>query len=330
MPFTFPYSPLKQLVPLLSAFLSDSCTKLASGYGDIIPTSTGSRIFTCIYITGGILNLALAITFSREALLEAAAMGFQARIKAVHRRNRAKRIRSRWRAAIHWRLRSKGLPTWVDGGDEEQRKVPGGRGRHMHHCSSLLRRLWIRSWVESWREWEDPTWYYVYGRRHRCLNLTALSPEQLETAALEAGAPLSELIPEGLKSSNNRTEYEGSNESANHPAGRFPESHQPPPLTHVRMGGMLFLLRKFAVAVTFGTDVEQQNASATEDDNVETAYEESFRPHGRGVPMSRSLTMTTMLEDEEDLPESLKKEEQAAFYARLGIACSLFLTFWMV
>ena len=208
--------------------------------------------------------------------------------------------------------------------------MPGGRGRHMHHCFSRLRRLWIRSWVESWREWEDPTWYYVYGRRHKRLNLKALSPEQLETAALEAGAPLFELIPKGLKFPN-RAEYEGSNESANHPASRFPETHhQPPPLTHVRMGGMLFLLRKFAVAVTFGTQVEQQNASTTEDDNLETAYEESFRPPGRGVPMTRSLTMTTMLDDEEDLPESLQKEEQAAFYARLSIACALFLTFWMV
>lgn len=45
--------------------------------------------------------------------------------------------------------------------------------------------------------------------------------------------------------------------------------------------------------------------------------------------MTRSLTMTTTLDDEEDLPESIKKEEQAAFYARLGIACSLFLAFWM-
>lgn len=245
-------------------------------------------------------------------------------------RRRASRIRARWRAAIHWRLRSKGLPTWVDDNDEEQRNVLGDRGRRQHCCCSWFGRVRIRSWAESWREWEDPTWKYVYGRRHKRLNLTALSPEQLETAALEAGAPLSELIPKDLKLSN-RADDEGGNESANYLASRFPETHyHPPSLTHVRMGGMLSLLGRFAVAVTHGTHVEQLNTSTTDDGNIETAYEESFKASGRGVPMTRSLTMTTTLDDEEDLSESLKKEEQAAFHARLGIACTLFLTFWMV
>jgi hypothetical protein len=182
-------------------------------------------------------------------------------------------------------------------------------------------------WAESWREWEDPTWKYVYGRRHKRLNLSALSPEQLKTAALEAGAPLSELIPKDLKLPN-RADDEGGNEFANHPACRSPETHyHPPSLTHVRMGGMLSLLGRFAVAVTHGIHVEQLNASTTDDGNVET---EEIVKAGHGVPMFHSLTMTTMPDDEEDLSESLKKEEQAAFYARLGTACSLFLTFWMV
>lgn len=244
-------------------------------------------------------------------------------------RNRANRIRSRWRAAIHWRLRSKGLPTWVDDNDEEQQDALVGRGRRRHRCCSWFGHAWIPLWAEEWREWEDPTWKYVYGRRHKRLNLTALSPEQLETAALEAGAPLSELIPKGLKLPN-RADDEGGNESANYLPSRFPETHYHPPLTHVRMGGMLSLLGRFAVAFTHGTHIEQMNASTTDDSNVETAYEESSKASGRGVPMARSLTMTTTLDDEEDLSESLKKEEQAAFYARLGIAWSLFLTFWMV
>jgi hypothetical protein len=175
-------------------------------------------------------------------------------------------------------------------------------------------------WAESWREWEDPTWKYVYGRGHKRLNLTALSPEQLETAALEAGAPLSELIPKGLKLPNRADVF------ANHLASSE-TPYYPPSLTHVRMGGMLFLLAKFAVAATHGI---QLNASTTDDVDLETADEEGFKPSGNGVPMTRSLTMTTTLDDEEDLLESLKKEEQAAFYTRLSIACSLFLTFWMV
>jgi len=275
------------------------------------------------------LNIALAIVLSREVLLESARVGFQARIKAVRIRNRARQIRARWRAAIHWRLRSMGLPTWVDDRHEEQRNVPGGRGRHHHRCCSCFVRAWIQLWAESWREWEDPTWKYVYGRRHKRLNLTALSPEQLETAALEAGAPLSGLIPKGLKLPN-KVHDKGSNEVANQTACRFPETHYHPPLlTHVRMGGMLGLLGNFAVAVTHGIHIKQLDTSATDDGNVETAYEEGFEASVHGVPIARSLSMTTA-PDEEDLPEALKKEEKAAFYARLGIACTLFLTFWMV
>ncbi len=55
--------------------------------------------------------------------------------------------------------------------------------------------MWRRMKGEAWREWEDPSWKYVYGPGHKRLNLRALTDTQLETAALEAGLPLSELIP---------------------------------------------------------------------------------------------------------------------------------------
>ena len=35
-----------------------------TGFGDIRPTNTGSRIFVSLYISGGILNLTLAVAFS--------------------------------------------------------------------------------------------------------------------------------------------------------------------------------------------------------------------------------------------------------------------------
>jgi hypothetical protein len=93
---------------------------------------------------------------------------------------------------------------------------------------------------------------------------------------------------------------------------------------------MLGLLGKFAVAVTHGIHIGQLDASATDDGNVDTAYGEGFQAGAHGVPLARSLSMTTAQDEEEDLPETLETEKKAAFYARLGIACSLFLTFWMV
>ena len=35
-----------------------------TGFGEIRPTNTGSRIFVSLYISGGILNLTLAVAFS--------------------------------------------------------------------------------------------------------------------------------------------------------------------------------------------------------------------------------------------------------------------------
>ncbi|CAA7270244.1 unnamed protein product [Cyclocybe aegerita] len=80
---------LIQTIMLKIAFIDALYFTVASietvGFGDIRPTSTGTRIFTCCYIAGGILNLALAVAMASEALLEAAAVGFQSRLKlSVH------------------------------------------------------------------------------------------------------------------------------------------------------------------------------------------------------------------------------------------------------
>ena len=275
----------------------------------------------CFYVAGGILNLALAVALSREALLEAAAVGFQKRLDAAKAREREQHILARWRAAVRWRLRSKGLPLWIDDHLEE-RKERIGLGRRRHWYSSL-RRFWRRLWDEVWREWEDPAWKFVYGPHQTRLNLEALSYSQLETAALETGAPLSELVPRGLKLRNREQD------ALNSPSSPFPSgdaNSHPPSLTHVRFAGMVSLLAKFAVAVTHEAFKGEQ---VTED--AEEGIHEGYRPSGNGVPLTRSLTMTmTLQEDQVDLAKSLEIEERNAFYARLGVACTLFVVFWMV
>jgi len=277
----------------------------------------------CFYIAGGILNVALAVALSREVLLEAVAVGFENRIKAARAREREQHILIRWRTAVQWRLRSKGLPVWIDDHPEEHEGRIGLR--HTYHWYSSLRRVWRRLWDEAWREWEDPAWKYVYGPNHTRLNLDALSHSQLETAALEAGAPLSKLVPKGLKL-RNRAQAEGHS-----PSSQFSTSNansHPPLLTHVRMAGMVAFLATFAVGLTHEAFKEDP---ATETSS-ETIHEGRCTQHtGNIVPLTRSMAMTMTLQDDHmDLATSLEIEERNAFYTRLGVAWTLFVIFWMV
>ncbi|KAF8970415.1 hypothetical protein BDZ97DRAFT_1791260 [Flammula alnicola] len=283
------------------------------GFGDLHPTSTGTRVMACGYIAGGILNLALAPAVAHTLITG---------------RERERNIRTRWRAAVRWRLRAMGLPTWVDDRDEERQQRVGVL-RRRRHWYSWLRRVWRRLRDEVWREWEDPAWKYVYGPKHKRLNLEPLSEAQLETAALETGAPLSELIPKGLKLRDD--ESDDPPNSPNPSSGSAMDAGlRPPSLTHVRMGGMVTLLGNFAVAVTRGPFGGPQN-SLTPNDSEETATEEGFRPSGHGIPLTSSLTMT-MQDDEGDgnnIAESLEVVKRNAFYARLSVALTLFVVFWM-
>lgn len=267
------------------------------------------------------MTLALAVALSREVLLEAVAVGFQNRIKAAKARERERHILTRWRAAVRWRLRSKGLPIWIDDHAEEREGRIGLR--RTHHWYSSLRRFWRRLWDEVWREWEDPTWKYVYGPNQTRLNLEALSHSQLETAALEAGAPLSELVPKGLKL---RSREQEAGHSLSSQFSSSDASSHPPSLTHVRIAGMVSFLATFAVVVTheaFKEDPATENYSET--------IHEGSKTMENGVPLTRSMTMTMTLQDDHmHLSNSLEIEERNAFYARLGVAWILFVIFWMV
>ncbi|KAF4616570.1 hypothetical protein D9613_008731 [Agrocybe pediades] len=313
------------------------------GFGDLHPPSAGARVFMCFYICGGILNLALAVALSRDALLESAAIGFRARLRAAEIRQREKHIRDNWRAAVRWRVRAKGHPLWIDDREEERRQRVG-LGRRRHWYSKILS-VWRRLCDEVWREWEDPAWKYVYGKRHRRLNLEVLTLAELETAALEAGAPLSELVPKGIKLRPQKTNNGGS-DAYTSPNSHFPSfetkssavsSHS---LTNVRMGGMVSLIGKFAFAVTHGVhhahDHDSQQ-SADEYNLEESHYREddddedvSVSRVGR-LPFIRSKSASRPSPvNELSLAESLRKERRNAFRARLSIALALFVIFWMV
>ena len=141
------------------------------------------------YITFGILHIAAAVSYAREALLEGIVLSLQHRIHGVRRRERDRRARARWRDAVQWRLRAQGSPMWVERpGTELVASAPrwslkevarrirlsfGWEADHDHNCEGSHRR----------------------GRRRR-LHLEALTEPQLHAAALEAGTSLHKLLPQ--------------------------------------------------------------------------------------------------------------------------------------
>ena len=161
------------------------------GFGDIHPTSGGTRTFTCIFIAGGILNLALAVALLREVVLEGVALGFQARVKAIRTRQRERRIRTRWRTAVKLRLRDNNLPMWIVDKDGEN---DDWQYHHHHHWWRWARHGWNLLKIRLSRESAD-----THRRKRKHLNLGALTEAQMEEAALEAGAPLADLLPPGLQ-----------------------------------------------------------------------------------------------------------------------------------
>jgi len=161
------------------------------GFGDIHPVSGGTRTFTCCFIAGGILNLALAVALLREVVLEGVALGFQARVKAIRIHQHERRIRTRWRTAVKLRLKDNNLPMWTVDRDGEN---DDWQYHHHHHWWRWARNGWNLLKIRLSRESADK---HHHNRKH--LNLRALSEAQMEEAALEAGAPLADLLPPGLQ-----------------------------------------------------------------------------------------------------------------------------------
>ena len=125
-------------------------------------------------------------------LLEGVALGFEARVQAIRTHQHERRIRTRWRTAVKLRLRANNLPMWVaDGGGECNER--DWQYHHHHH--------WWRWALQGWHSLEKRLLRKSvdkHCRKRKHLNLRALTEAQMEEAALEAGAPLADLLPPGL------------------------------------------------------------------------------------------------------------------------------------
>ena len=259
-----------------------------------------------MYVSGGILNLTLAVALSREALLEGVTAGFRERVKKLRAQQRNRRIRERWKAAVKWRLQSKNLPIWI--AEDRRAAEPRHDSRHRRHhwwtsvkqaCS--LREKRLSRVVER---------LPCYAPNSKELNLDALTLAQLEAAALEAGAPLADILPSRV-------------ETLEDDAGNV-ENQPQPLLTHMQIGGIVSLLGQFAVA--FAHSHVNEDTTPTSTNHTEDSIDERPVREKLGVPFTRTLT----IQDEESFLETLKSEERSAFIARLSLAWLLFIIFWAV
>ncbi|KAF8217673.1 hypothetical protein K438DRAFT_1795430 [Mycena galopus ATCC 62051] len=287
------------------------------GFGDIQPRTTGARIFTCIYASLGIVGIALTVGLMRETVLEGLEVGYRKRVQLVRQRRKMgrwkRRVTNRWREAVEWRLRDSGLPVFV----RDVKSNEAGRG--------LLSKGW--DFLDGWLPWptgESSSFSYGsgfmlgrglgYGNHPHGmhLNLEALSWNQLEAAAMEAGVPLDVLLPDGFRE--NRTESEdGSSHQEQPSTGQEQRPVGPPPdadvpLTHARLGRMIAMLGSFALAIRDVPLIDHTPA-----------------PPAPVPEFRKSLTLQY-----DTLRSGLEKEEAKAFYARLVVVWVLFITFWII
>jgi hypothetical protein len=333
------------------------------GFGDIVPTSTGSRFFVCIYSTIGFLNLGVAIVMCRETVLEAMEVAYRKRARELKERwkeaRAMRRVEIRWRCGIQWRLEEMGAPVWVR--DENSSGHTGGRGRSLQQVTIgnlKLPRIRSRSFdVDQSTDRSHARSHSTHGPPGMRLNLQALTRAQLEASALEAGVPLDTLLPVDFVPAATETADDNSDEEATvraHPAAgwidtlasRFGRAQptQSRNFTHARLGGMSALLTRFAVAAVHGHATKPVQHSGTSDQNGEPADEAVL---SEKVPNNLQTNPSPKLEAANGIShldyklsfarssdklnlETLRDLDTKAFYLKLLIAWSLFFLFWTV
>ena len=245
------------------------------GFGDITPKTTGAKVFTNVYMAFGILNVGLAVAMTRETVLEGLELGYRKRLRNLQlKRREARRFRrweARWRRAVEWRLREEDAPVWVPDSrfPDEGIRFLGLEGQR----DGAGQVHWFRRWLESIgvlksrpASYRDP---HVRGHPHgKHLNLDALTPQQLEAAALEAGVPLEMFLSppreREIEREVERVTTTTSTVSSKRGDQRMFWYHRRPDTngwptypqtpTHAQVGRMAAMITKFAMVVT-GTHV---------------------------------------------------------------------------
>ncbi|PIL27708.1 transporter [Ganoderma sinense ZZ0214-1] len=352
------------------------------GFGDIVPVTTGARVWTCLFISFGVITIGVAIAMCRETIMEGLEIGYRRRVRDLRERRRdARRFRrweARWRRAVEFRLREKGEQIWVADapkGDEDAIRVLGlDTGIKLPFFKRVGTKIKRTATVDS-----------VLHPRHRRqhLNVEALSNAELEEAALEAGVPLEMFCDLGAR----RDELhhtpmpellahvhaaaapdplgvvhavQDTRTAALHHALSSGWVGHPETPTQAQLGRMAAMLTKFGLAVS-GHHVHppgQPHGAYVEEAAVEhphrppphapvssarpwrTSLNGSLLDGDGGGDVCRHPTTRWLKEFAKDvgqrpawnyekLKEVSAQEERRAYYAKLTIAWSLFLVFWL-
>ena len=235
----------------------------------------------------GIINVGVAVAMTRETVLEGLELGYRKRVRVLRKRRlEAKRYRRwemRWRRAVEWRLREAGQPIWVSDRRYSQERVrfvglkDGKEGSGEVH--------WMRKWLESMGlrriDYERRAPHLRGHPPGKHLNIDALSIQQLEAAALEAGVPLEMFLSLPHKVSEHHHHKDDQRSHAgSHRDDKFsyrkwfrhrtnndwPSALQTP--THAQVGRISAILTKFALAVT-GTHVHMLGHSPETHEHLE-------------------------------------------------------------
>ncbi|KAJ3772262.1 hypothetical protein FB446DRAFT_689583 [Lentinula raphanica] len=338
------------------------CSIEAIGFGDIPPTTTGSKVFVCFYAIFGIVNLALAVSLTRETVLEALEVGYRKRVHAARAKRKnlhwRKRVAQRWREAVEFRLREKGHPIWVMDTDRDS----GIWGFVRHRVLLFIDRTFPQwTWRSKWKGLGA-----VAHPKGMHLNLEALDGPALESAAMEAGVPLSELLPPGFakrwatthptsgptNDEDDERSSESSSSAASASAGGILSRHNSSlrldawlsrlqdvrkslsqntaelPLTHARLGRMVAMLGGFALAVNRPGAL--QGSANTSSAQQTVAKGDAVKNASPSKAASSVKQEKTISQQYEAYRLAMEREEVKAFYARLIVVWTLFLVFWLV
>jgi potassium channel subfamily K, other eukaryote len=284
----------------------------------------------------------VAVGMCRETVLEGLEVGYRKRVASLRRKRKEMRrrrlVEGRWRGGIEQRLRAKGEPVWVKD-DLTGEKEGWGWKKTLWKAWEALRKA---IGMKKKKHHDFHHHHHHHGGMH--LNLDALTPAELEAAALGAGVPLDELLPadymvarQKRKQRETRGSLDGRSSVSSEDVGieerirRGLRSTDANRLTQARMGGMVAMLGRFALAV---------QAHGGEDGNGFHIHEDDVSEHHHhGVELEPTMTMMTAgnesghgtpTQNLESFRKGVEKEERRAFMARFVVAWTLFVVFWVV
>lgn len=330
------------------------------GFGDIVPKTTGARVWVCGYSTVGVINLGVAIGMSRETVLEAMEVAYRRKARNVMERLKEGRKRrhvvAHWRRGIEWRLKEMGVPVWIP---DESHEQGAGEGKSTKRTGQKGSGFIMINKAAEWAGFADTKvgdTNILQGPNGMRLNVNALTRAELEACALEAGVPLDTLLPSDFISVAEETatlhvdaDVESNSSTPpgwiRHPlAPHFENAFRPTEartLTHAKVGGMSALLTRVAVADVHKNATSVEEPPALLDNRTSDAV--LLGETSKNLPTDPSSKIeiekgvSTFLFNPTDGHTSDKLGRQMmqdldakVFYSKLIIAWSLFFIFWTI